>query len=329
MYLHNCRICAGMLNGGVVVGYGDANNYWYLHSAMYRKSLADIKEAVISIWDEPLMVKDGTDHGVRHSEEIIKYLAKLLLNSHISLTEDEKFMLLCSAYLHDIGLQVDIGKLTCRCKDVPTKVSAQTEDVFTANTQYQKLIRELHNRLTAAIILRSICSDDTLSKALVPVSPKCVMDIVDICRFHSKSNIEECPDSFMGISSNRKRFIAALLRFADELDFKAGDVDHELIKRFGLTPGNKLSWWLLKRLTVSVQDLNGLKITASVNKTDFENFKTQLLAMIREIWQKNFSVISVLQEHGLTLSLTDDSGAIIVEESEDIPEFIAILLAGQ
>jgi HD-GYP domain-containing protein (c-di-GMP phosphodiesterase class II) len=57
-----------------------------------------------AIWKKPLL-RQYTDHTITHSRRIIAILDKLCALLVNPLTDDETYVLLCAAFLHDIGMQ--------------------------------------------------------------------------------------------------------------------------------------------------------------------------------------------------------------------------------
>ena len=84
------------------------------------KTLKEIETFCIDTWRAPLLPW-FTSHDVSHSKEIIHLLGQILSpieDTPACLNEHELFILLASAYLHDIGMQylkvkdISIDKLT-------------------------------------------------------------------------------------------------------------------------------------------------------------------------------------------------------------------------
>ena len=72
-----------------------------------RESLALIRDSVETIWapGRPKILKDKTDRGIKHSQNIAYYAEKLLsANRGQALSEHECYLLLAGIYLHDIGV---------------------------------------------------------------------------------------------------------------------------------------------------------------------------------------------------------------------------------
>ena len=87
----------------------------YLISLISKEeNKVSINEACLlvqKIWSsEVRIVREYTDHGYRHSQRVIQKIYEILQISPKVLSEDELFLLILGAYLHDIGMQCDIKK---------------------------------------------------------------------------------------------------------------------------------------------------------------------------------------------------------------------------
>lgn len=72
-----------------------------------RTCLDYAKEATERLWTHPLL-QHYTNHGPDHSQRIIDIIGRLLENDSKILNDYERFILIASAYLHDIGMQSPI-----------------------------------------------------------------------------------------------------------------------------------------------------------------------------------------------------------------------------
>ena len=109
---------------------------------LYR-TLKEIEEFCKRIWRAPLL-SWFTSHDVSHSKEIIHLLGQILLpieNTAASLTEHELFILLASAYLHDIGMQY------LKVEDI---------SVDKLNSDEYEIIRKRHAEESYNIILKNV-----------------------------------------------------------------------------------------------------------------------------------------------------------------------------
>jgi hypothetical protein len=211
-------------------------------------SLGKIREVMEDIWeDTPRIVKDYTDHGVRHSERLAEFVYRLLdANYGVPISSQEMYLLLAGIYLHDIGMQCDVVKFD-EIRKVAEELGSSFEVEFKSlkasdyYIQEQIAIRKNHHYLTAAWIDYAYCREKTvLGNAAQTIPDNLVEDLMDVCKYHSKLNIMECPEKFKFDVTQRKRLVAALLRFADELDVSSNRVNIETIKNFSIDPKNSL-----------------------------------------------------------------------------------------
>lgn len=227
--------------------YLDSNTRLY-------SSLMQIREAMENIWnpETPVIVKNYTDHGERHCERIIKKVKSIIrVNFGSKFTDKEIYLLLAGIYLHDIGLKCDVinhPKVLEIAKDFGANFSnvhfiAQKLDSF--SLEEQKAIRSNHHYITAAWIKYAFTNENTkLAKAIKDMNSKYVDDLIDICKFHSQLSINECPPGLKFYPNERKRLVAAILRFADELDTNEDKVSFDTMKLYSFPPENSVYWWL-------------------------------------------------------------------------------------
>lgn len=148
----------------------------------------------------PRGISDYTDHGVLHSERVIKYCERIFIackEAGIELNEIEKFLVRSSAWLHDIG------NLTGR-KNHPEK-SCEILDYL--NRNYFEMDSFLISLIKKVIISHS---EHSLRISKVP-------------RFEEYDRVKI-----------RLRLVCALFRLADECDInyrRATKAVHDLIKK--------------------------------------------------------------------------------------------------
>lgn len=181
-----------------------------------------IEKAVRKIWKVPRLLW-FTDHGPDHSERIISLLDQLcdgllLLpednHPHYGLTTAEVFLLLSSAWLHDIGMQ-DLSGL-----GVPS-VDAMNEDGW-------DLIRRRHPQRAFEIIMDYAVGSDIDNEFWVGLRPddKVHGPLALICKGHGSEYFDEVVDVFQKRTFNldgkekkiRGELVTSLLLLADELD---------------------------------------------------------------------------------------------------------------
>lgn len=197
----------------------------------------------------PRKISDYTDHGLSHSKRVVQYCYKIFVvckEAGIELNETEKFLMLYSAWLHDIG------NLTGREKH--SEKSCEFLDYL--NKKYFKIDPSLINLIKIVIKAhseRSLC-------------------ISSIPRFEYYDSVKL-----------RLRLVCALFRLADECDIdfrRAPETVYDLIKKD--IEGNKKSneYWLShqkirsiefekksKKIIILVYDVNlAQKATESIKK---------------------------------------------------------------
>ena len=294
-----------------------------------RSSLEKIREVVEDIWatDAPRIIQDYTDHGIKHSERVIDYAAKLLnVNDGRDLSEQEMYLLLAGIYLHDIGMQCDIVKFP-EIKERAEKLGAQFEVEFTAKTaseysiEEQKAIRKNHQYLTAAWIDYANRTGTTiLGPVAKGIQSELVDDLMDVCKHHAKLPINECPQTLKFDPTGRKQLVASLLRFSDELDVDNHRVSIETVKNFSLNPLNSVYWWLHNRTKVVFSARNVIILTLQLHPNDVKQHGSFVYtAFINEFHTKNRPVLSVLARDGIPIVISDDSKVVENNRVELLP----------
>jgi hypothetical protein len=297
-----------------------------------QSGLALIRQAVEDIWrPEVRIIQAYTDHGIEHSERLAGFAAKLLrANDGQDLSSREMYLLLAGIYLHDIGMQCDVLRFP-EIKKKAEDLGAVFNIEFTAktaneyNTEEQQEIRKNHHYLTAAWInyaytVKNRDKETVLSPAIKTVPKDMVADLIDICKFHSKLLINSCDLKCQLLTNGRKRLVAALLRFSDELDIDVHRVSIETVKNFSFDPRNSVYWWLHNNTYIDFKDLNVLLLSIHLHPDDMEKYGESVYsAFIKEFEKKNHSVLKVLQEHRFPIVISDDSKVEKNEYNEALP----------
>ncbi len=217
-----------------------------------QSKLETIKRAASRIWETQKM-QHFTKHGISHSENIIGILKLTLEDMRTmkdKLSKHEIFILLASAYLHDIGMQ------SAYHAGLPDKSSYDIDD--------KKIIRDRHHETSSKMILKSV--DETVKRRVDCGLADCIQpNYVRYIALLSKSHRIGKP----GILSNlldedylktgekiRVRLLTALLRFADELDRDYLRVNMEELKLWDIPTDSKVYWWM-HHYTKAVEIENG------------------------------------------------------------------------
>lgn len=221
-----------------------------------------------------------TGHGSEHSEQIINHLAEMLTPLVLkNMNSREVLILLCSAWLHDIGY----------LKNTDEKGNKLEADVIHAgHHEFSRyLINKMHLELGLDIALAGIVADVCY----------CHRRRVDIESFfpNKTRNLEVYPI--------RVRFLAALLRLADALDTTTQRAP-ELISKaiLELKPELKVEWarhWKACQLIGGIgYNQEAFEIIIDATYKD-EQEKQLLMWKFKELYAEFASVKDILVENGL------------------------------
>lgn len=307
-----------------------------LSSPEFKLSIDFFKNVIKTIWDpaSPRIIKDFTDHGEAHILRILDNIANILDSyPDIRMTDRELYLLIAGAYLHDIGMQCDII-LYPGIKKGSEKIGAKYIIEFQAKTSNefsideQKEIRKNHHLLSAAWIDHAFNTGETvLGPATKTIHQDLLSDLLDVCKFHSRLPITECPSCFKIHPNERKQLVAAILRFADELDISKNRVNFEVIKSFRLPRENSIYWWLHNQTYVSFKSKNEIVINVMLHPDDKKKYQYIIYdKIINEFQNKNQQTLSILNRNLIPIFFSPDS-AIIEDNhstkfSSDVIEFI-------
>ena len=308
----------------------------YISSPKLSKSLVLIRGVMESIWanEAPRIVKDYTDHGEEHSKRVACFAEKLLqINRDAKFSQQEIYLLLAGIYLHDIGMQCDIVKYP-EIQKKAEGLGAKFDEAFTAKTtneyslEEQKEIRKNHHFLSAAWIdYLYEKNDPVLSHGIKSVPYDLVNDLMDVCKFHSKLSINDCSDFFNDYPNSRKKMVASLLRFADELDISSTRVKIETVKIFSLNLDNSVYWWLHNCTKVDFVDSKKVCLKVHLRPEDFESYGSLLREeYISSFRNKNQPVLQVLVEQNISVVIDKDSDVVTHNRAEKFPPEITAVL---
>ena len=308
----------------------------YISDRRLLDSLSYIRGAMEEIWanDAPRIIQDYTDHGIKHSERLAYFVDKLLqakLDKDFS--EQEIYLLFAGIYLHDIGMQCDIVKFP-QIKAKAEALGAEFDGEFnserssTYSVDDQKQVRNNHQYLTAAWIDYAYGNNTSeLHSAIKSVPDDLVNDLMDVCKYHSKLSLIECPENFQFDPNGRKIMVAALLRFADELDIDSNRVLIKTVMNFSLDPNNSVFWWVHNNTKVVFSGSKQVLITIRLHPEDFEPYNSFIHEeFINKFKIKNQPVMDVLVKHGIPITVESNSAVVEYDHAQKFPsEIIAVL----
>lgn len=308
----------------------------YIQEGTLRTSLGLIRESMEKLWgdDTPRIVRNYTDHGNKHCERLVGFVDKLLeVNSGKELTEYEMYILLAGIYLHDVGMQCDIVKFP-QIKEQAEKLGAEFDVDFTAKVagnysiEEQNSIRKNHQYLSAAWISYAYTTGDTkLGLALRTIPNKLITDLMDVCKYHSKLPITSCPSSFTIHIEMRKKLVAALLRFSDELDIDSNRVTFDTVKNFSFEPHSSLYWWLHNLTTIIFSDKNHILLKITLHPANMKKYGSVVQQeYIESFKSKNQILLDVLSRENIIILVDNNSKVEQYEFSDKLPEEIQSFL---
>ena len=190
--------------------------------------LNSIEEAINKLWDRPLL-QHYTNHGIDHSQRIVEILGNLLNDyPNMLLNEHERFVLLASTYLHDIGMQ------SPQHAGLPRKTEYTIKEL--------EKVRENHHEASAKIIIESISRKSTLSLGFEQCK-EYVVFITTLLKYHRKLDLKEIEDTSFAGKKIRLKLLTALLRLSDALDADYRRVNIEILKLREIPIESKYYWW--------------------------------------------------------------------------------------
>ena len=244
-----------------------------------RRNLAyeRLKEKMGSILPFSQMhIKYWTEHGKPHSERVVQQLARMIpQDMPKKLNSCELFVLLCSAWLHDIGYLTN--------KDISGRKLTDPE----IQDRHHELSRDLINKLYEELGLE-----------------KDVAELVaDVCFCHRRRvNIGEylrAEIRYLPSEQVRIRLLAALLRLADALDTTTRRAPEMLLKGIlDLPQKSERHWKACQLIKGSYYKLDSLEILIDAsyqNEQEIELFMWKF----KDLYEDYASIRQILIDNGL------------------------------
>ena len=294
-------------------------------------SLDLIRKATDIIWngDAVRIIHPFTAHDLEHSKRVADWaftITKAYMGGGDLLSQLETYLLLAGIYLHDIGMQCDLNKWSSIKKIAEDRGATFTCDFNTVNSsaftlEQQQETRSKHHYLAAAWIeyAREKVSD-TLHTASRSVPGVNVGDLMDICQYHSQLNIDDCPYEGLHIKTTRKRLVAAILRYADELDITDNRVDIDTVKVFNLPCKSAFIWWLHNLTTITKITDHCLMLKVVMYTADFQKYGSLVKEHFIEGFRiKNQKIQNVFVDHNISLEIHGDSSVEGDDHVEQLP----------
>ena len=237
-------------------------------------NLQDIEKFCEGVWKSKLLPW-FTNHNPDHSREIIFILNQLLRpleGGKAFLTNHELFVLLASAYLHDVGMQF------LKWEDIPIeKLTVKEFDE----------VRKKHAELSSEIILERVAKSIDRDDFHLPdcIDEEYIAPIAFVCKGHSSEYFAEVMEKFRDSTYTPKgrpfrgELLAALLLIADELDLQCKRVDFKETAKFDLSVHSQVHWYKHHYVEYVEISRNAVKITLRYpsNSDDYEPLIKELI----------------------------------------------------
>jgi tetratricopeptide (TPR) repeat protein len=248
------------------------------HRQAYDHLRGNIEEYILDF--VAMNIRYFTSHGKKHSLGVVQQIASLLPDAVRSdLSSTEALVLLCAAWLHDVGLLVN--------RD-------QTERTL----DYDE-IRARHHELGRDVIIK------TYAEAGIPDHNLASL-IGDVCYCHSrKVDIEGYfPQARLTLGRDlvRPRFLAALLRLADALDVGESRAPARMMRKLAEFPLEaRLHWDICRVMRVGYDD-ETISVSATARKDEHqtaEDYRRLFYCKFGDLADEFRGVRPILQAHGL------------------------------
>lgn len=229
-----------------------------------------------------------TDHSIEHSIRILEVISNMLDETSVCLSDVEKYILVCAALLHDIGMQTPcfLGKTFLSTDDLEE-------------------IRKNHHLYSEKMIIDSVTKSND-DRYYFGLESKCeyVELIARVAKAHRKVNLIELDNVFVGNEEIRIRFLSALLRLSDCLDMDYRRVDVERLSSLNIPVSSKMYWFrhqYVQGVKISHQKI---EVFFSFPK-EYENADDCINSIIndtlREVSDQVDEVYDFLDDYGLRL----------------------------
>lgn len=263
----------------------------------YLREIENIRENLKELLEKPILIH-FTDHSINHSDRMVKLIYDIIGENNNRISEYELFILLISAYVHDIGMQIPLAH----------GISKSTNEL---NEEDYKKIRENHGEISAQII-EILPEKDTYKLNLSFNKPLLSDAIGSICyiisnhqskRIYDPCKVIKCPKGAIKVG-----LLTSILRIVDTLDCTRERVNMNKLHQYAI-PQTSIIHWVSCYYIESIIIENGLiTITSTypenlssshvdylnkelVNKIEFElRYKFDKNIAEVELWKNNIKL---------------------------------------
>lgn len=323
--------------------------------------LNTVKDKGEGMWSRGLVNHpDFTLHGIQHSETIIRTIANLMeaLRNTVVFNDTERFLIGASAYLHDIGMLIDLdGFIEERLDEMPSIQGLRPDEQrrvllidFSRSYGEEKYIQEFFDKenpvepreMRDAALIREIhhlFSDFLINKFKDHFNISEgheYLFVAPISRGHRRSDLssKEYDTANLNGEPVKTGVLAAFLRIADELDYSSKripDIHFEMYGRRLLREPVSLEHWIKHFYVTSPgavtkcsrEDTGGLitpvfEICATVPHKDFKELLRRHIKKSRGVIDSP-SLRKRLKEVGVAFPKIDDTRTVVRPHAKRIP----------
>lgn len=265
-----------------------------------RKQLTPVCEKAKATWDKPLLTQ-YTDHTIEHSKRVIDLLDELtrLLPRPDRLNDNEAYVLLAAALLHDIGMQyLAFFEDEAACAVFSR---ADIEKALASDDARRDLLRARHH-LVGAQWIRDTVGAECIRKDLIE-------EVAEVVKGHTRVSLDAYEDHRKAGGPMRVRLLAALLRLADELDLDYRRVDLRELDWAPISSESKAHWWRCHYVeSVDIDKLGRIQITFRFSNDDSVQVQEIVRSLVLDGVQRTMqddNTRRMLWNYGVKLDLGD------------------------
>ena len=197
-----------------------------------------------------------TDHSIDHTNRIIALISQLIKDSREALNDEEKFIIICAAALHDIGM---------------TSTVEHGEGAELSIEAYESL-RKNHHVYTYQEIEKALMNNLGNINFGLNEHPNHGSIVADVSKYHSREeNLEDLEDRYLNGQKVRVGLLASLLRLSDCLDCTYKRADVNLLKAHAVPLSSQKHWYKHHYVTDLVLDEGQITIYFGYPKRYFDN----------------------------------------------------------
>ncbi|MCU0285849.1 MAG: HD domain-containing protein [Acidobacteria bacterium] len=179
----------------------------------------------------PMFMRYFTDHGASHSRQVARIMDQFIVNIKPSINPDEAFILLASAWLHDIGMLNNI-------------------DPKTGEELSEDTIREMHAELSSEFI------EKHKDKLFYGLDSSLKLSIQIVCKNHTTNvDVWNSPENDFEEYGYRNRLLISILRLADILDLRADRAPEILGETIKFPDTSALHWEIYKTINIKKEPI--------------------------------------------------------------------------